>query len=182
MIIGVEDNIKVCRNMGKTGQFCVCGNKEPMCLHCHQTEMQDSTGLIKVKHRKKKELLNSSGNSSSPASIDLEHNPESSLVIVRQLRKKRKNKHRTCDLGNNEKHLRHRHHHHRHGHSSRVKEGRVHKRICPVHEVPLKAVRVKKEPLDGDNGSSSEDRHDQVVRPNTEHQMRQNAASCREYG
>jgi hypothetical protein len=142
--------------------------------------MQDSTACTKVKHRKKKELLNSSGNSSSPASSNLEHNPESSLIIVVQSRKKRKHKHRTSDLGHNENHLRHRHDHHRRGHSSRVKEGRVHKRICPVHEVSLKAVRVKKEPLDGDNGriqrplsshkrlerrlASPEDRHDQVMR------------------
>jgi hypothetical protein len=59
-----------------------------------------------------------------------------------------------------------------------VKEGRVHKQICPVHEVSLKAVIVKKDPLDGDNGKirqplsshrrvetrvASSDGHDQVV-------------------
>jgi hypothetical protein len=124
--------------------------------------MQYSTDFTKVKHRKK-ELRNSSGNSSSLRSHDSEHDPESSLIRVTKSRKKRKHKHRTSDLenvhiiynGHNEKHLRHSHHHHRHhrhGHSSRVKEGWVHKRICPVHEMSLKAVRVKKEPLDGDNG------------------------------
>jgi hypothetical protein len=148
--------------------------------------MQDSTGFTKVKHRKKKELRNSS----SLASSDLEHDPELSITIVKESSKKRKHKCRTTDLGSvhvrhdghNEKRPRHRHHHHshhKHGHSSRVKEGRVHKRICPVHEMSLKAVRVKKEPLDGDDGrirqplsshrrperrlASLEDRHDDQV-------------------
>lgn len=103
----------------------------------------------------------------SPEIMELSSDSESSTMRVRRSRKDKKHKHRLSDSegvhvvhdGHNGKHHRHRCHHHNHhrhghshGHSNRVKEGRVHKRTCPKHKMSLEAMKVKKEPLDEDNG------------------------------
>jgi hypothetical protein len=173
------------------GQFCVDVSIQCPFFFSFQVSSSSSPASSDSEHNYFS-LLKYIGKTRSPEMMELSSDSESSPITVKKSRKEKKHKHRISDLegvhvvhdGHNGKHHRHRchhHSHHRHGHSNRVKEGRMHKRTCPKHKMSLKAVEVKKEPMDEDNGrigqphssqrrlkrrrAASDDGHDdQVVR------------------
>jgi len=96
-----------------------------------------------------------------PERMELSSDSESSLIVARESRKKKKHRHGISDLervhvihsrhnGKRHRHRCHHHSHHRHGHSSKD-EGSVHRRRCTKHKMSLEAVKITEEPLGEDS-------------------------------